>query len=197
MVAIRGTIVRVSLAEPARDAARAKRSQLDYGVLSLVIEESSYGYEIGERFEALFGLLFPSTTLSGIYRALKRLCAEGLIQRSGVELEEGRSRIHYEATDLGARVHAEWVARSIREPPGHQEVLRRIASAATTPALLRIVEECERWCLAELTMISGQIARAGRVGTLAEEILRDERRTRAQAQLEWLSRARQRIDAEA
>ena len=106
------------------------RSAVNAGVLSLVIEQPSYGGEIGRRFEERYdGLL--SSRPQHIYKALDELRLQGLVEQivlddgSGV----GQHVRGYRATAMGARAYRSWLRSPIQVGSRtRHEVMIRLAS---------------------------------------------------------------------
>jgi DNA-binding PadR family transcriptional regulator len=164
------------------------RSAVNAGVLSLVIEQPSYGGEIGRRFEERYdGLL--SSRPQHIYKALDELRAQGLVEPivlddgSGV----GQQVRGYRATANGARAYRGWLRSPIQAGSRtRHEVMIRLASTRPedreTAAFL--LDAYERAVLA--------LARRHPVRTdnVIDRLLDEEHRTLADAQLRWIAHAR-------
>jgi DNA-binding PadR family transcriptional regulator len=169
------------------------RSAVNAGVLSLVIEQPSYGGEIGRRFEERFdGLL--SSRPQHIYKALDELRSQGLVEQ--IMLEDGprpgQPVRGYRATAEGARAYRGWLRSPI--PVGSRtrhEVMIRLASTRPddreTAAFL--LDAYER---AVLTLARSHPVRSDSV---IDRLLDEERRTLADAQLRWIARARDELRA--
>ena len=122
------------------------RSAVNAAVLSLVIEQPSYGGEIGRRFEERYDGLLASRP-QHVYEALKQLRLQGLIEPITIEAEDGSSHDGYRATANGARAYRGWLRASVplsKDAP--LEIMIRIASTrpddvATAEFLLDAYEQ--------------------------------------------------------
>jgi DNA-binding PadR family transcriptional regulator len=169
------------------------RSAVNAGVLSLVIEQPSYGGEIGRRFEERYdGLL--SSRPQHIYKALDELRTHGLIEQivldDGVRL--GQQVRGYRATAKGARAYRGWLRSPIQTGSRtRHEVMIRLASTRpedreTASYLLDVYER------AVLALARRHPVRADSV---IDRLLDEEHRTLADAQLRWIARAREELRA--
>jgi len=171
-----------------QEVVREMRSAVNAGVLSLVIEQPSYGGEIGRRFEERYdGLL--SSRPQHIYKALDELRGQGLVEP--IELDDG-GRLGqpvrgYRATGAGARAYRRWLRSPIQVGSrARHEVMVRLASTRpddrhTAAFLLDAYEH------AVLTLARNHPVRSDNV---IDRLIDEERRTLADAQLRWIARAR-------
>jgi DNA-binding PadR family transcriptional regulator len=170
------------------------RSAVNAGVLSLVIEQPSYGGEIGRRFEERYdGLL--SSRPQHIYKALDELRSQGLVEQIVLDDDAalGQRTRGYRATGKGARAYRGWLRSPIQAGSRtRHEVMIRLASTRPedreTAAFL--LDAYERAVLA--------LARSSpvRSDTVIDRLLDEERRTLADAQLRWIARARDELRTE-
>lgn len=159
------------------------RSAVNAAVLSLVIAKPSYGFEIGRRFEERYdGLLAPHQ--QHVYRALKRLQDDGLVEPIVLEGEDGSVRDGVRATAQGARAYRAW----LREPiplTGDAPLQLKIRFASTRAEDIEtarhLVDCYER---AVLALARG---RAVQSGSLIERALDEERRVAVDAALRWVA----------
>lgn len=164
------------------------RSTVNAGVLSLVIEKPSYGGEIGRRFEERYeGLL--SSRPQHIYKALDELEKQGLVERMPLDESEWASQPvrGYRATGNGARAYRSWLRAPIpASGRTRHEVMVRLAStrAGDVETAEQLLDTYES---AVLTL-----ARRSPVpsDSVIDRLIDEERRTLADAQLRWISRAR-------
>jgi len=164
------------------------RSAVNAGVLSLVIEQPSYGGEIGRRFEERYdGLL--SSRPQHIYKALDELRGQGLVEQIALEddLRIGQSVRGYRATAAGARAYRHWLRSPIQAGSRtRHEVMIRLASTrpGDEQTAAYLLDAYERGVLA--------VARSHpvRSDSVIDRLLDEERRTLADAQLRWIVRAR-------
>jgi DNA-binding PadR family transcriptional regulator len=170
---------RVALVDALVERQDARRSQLDYAVLGLVITEPGHGYAIANRLEEAW----PGLTTWAVYRSLKRLARDRLVRST----QEGQ-QVSYEATSLGVRTRAAWLLRTLRGPDW-ETMLNRVM-AAGADEIAGVLDGYERACVADLAAL-GQRSPEG----LVEELLLSEVELRVRAQLEWVARARVQLDA--
>jgi len=132
------------------------RSPVNWTVLGLVIERSSYGFELWTRFERLYGDVMPICNESSIYTALNKLKEKGLIEEvprsRTVEPDATRQpKPHYRATQEGLGAHETWVIAQMREHHRRsREFARQLGAFAQQPeAALGILARYEQACLDE------------------------------------------------
>jgi Transcriptional regulator PadR-like family len=68
------------------------RSRVFWAVLGLVIERESYGYDLGRRFEQLYGDLLPLSGMPQIYMALDVLRNRSLVEQVPHDERSGGGR---------------------------------------------------------------------------------------------------------
>ncbi|HKG40287.1 MAG TPA: helix-turn-helix transcriptional regulator [Conexibacter sp.] len=165
------------------------RSAVNAGVLSLVIEQPSYGGEIGRRFEERYdGLL--SSRPQHVYKALDELRAQGLVEPFELDDDAGLGQQPvrgYRATAAGARAYRRWLRSPIQVGSrARYEVMIRLASTrpddCQTAAFLLDAYEHAVLALARNLPV--------RSGNVIDRLIDEERRTLADAQLRWIARAR-------
>jgi DNA-binding PadR family transcriptional regulator len=173
---------------------------IDYAVLSLVIERSSYGYRMREDFDRRFGG-FLSLSQSNLYDVLKRLEGEGYIEVVGQGGSRGRPRINYRSTVEGTAAYRAWLAERLRDDPQRLELLSRIASAGLghAEAMQDVIDRYAQECLTEARELEMPPARAaagvaGASSELIDDLIAEERRRVVDARLGWIAYARGRIE---
>jgi DNA-binding PadR family transcriptional regulator len=166
------------------------RSAVNAGVLSLVIEKPSYGGEIGRRFEARYEGLLGSRP-QHVYKALEDLEKQALIEQMepDEELEWAAQPMRvYRATAKGARAYRRWLRAPIAASGRtRNDVMVRLAStrADDVETTERLLDAYER---AVLTMLRQPPVEGGE--SIVDRLVDEERRTLGDAQLRWVSRAR-------
>jgi DNA-binding PadR family transcriptional regulator len=132
------------------------RSPVNWTVLGLVIERSSYGFELWTRFERLYGDVMPICNESNIYTALNMLRDKGLIEEvpgsRTVEPDASRQpKPHYRATQEGLGAYEAWVIAQMREHHRRsREFARQLGAFAQRPeTALGILARYEQACLNE------------------------------------------------
>jgi DNA-binding PadR family transcriptional regulator len=159
---------------------------IDGIVLALVIEKSSYGYEIHDRFARRFGESLP-TSRANVYDVLGRLEEEGYVAVAGHSGSRGRPRINFQATDQGTEVHLSWLADCLCDPQCF-EVLSRLASSGLrrTDAKLKLIDRF----MEQSSREASEIAMPGCDDSLLWDLHVELRRRLADAKLEWGAYAR-------
>jgi DNA-binding PadR family transcriptional regulator len=159
------------------------KSAVQAAVLSLVIEQPSYGGEIGTRFEErYYGLL--ASQRQHVYEALDRLRDQGMIEPVKLHGDDGSARDGYRATAVGARAYRGWLRSPIAvSHDTRRQVLVRLASTRaedreTVDYLL------ERYEHAALALARKRPVRSGNV---VDRALDEERRVLVGAQLGWIA----------
>jgi DNA-binding PadR family transcriptional regulator len=132
------------------------RSAVNWTVLGLVIERSSYGFELWARYERLYGDVMPIGNESNIYTALNVLGDRGLIEKvpgsHTVEPDARRQpKPHYRATQEGFSAYEAWVIAQMREHHRRsREFARQLGAFAQQPqTALGILARYEQACLGE------------------------------------------------
>jgi DNA-binding PadR family transcriptional regulator len=174
-------------------------SLVDYAVLVLLIERSSYGYELYERFDRRFGNFLP-TSQGNVYDALKRMEREGYVEVASVGGSRGRPRIYHGATEKGLVAYRSWLVERLRDDPRRLELFSRLASAGLrdSKAASGVLDLYEEEAAREARRIeppNSDVTSRDPMGELLGELLVEQQRRVAAAQLEWVAYARSRIDA--
>jgi DNA-binding PadR family transcriptional regulator len=137
-----------------------QRASLKHAVLGLVLERPGYGYGLGNRLDARF----PHWQSTGVYDALDRLQADGLVIGAG---EKGRStqrsapKTVYHGTDAGREFFHDWLLQPTPFTPPRHDLDLKIALSGPDewPALIDQVSGQEALCM---NVLQGLVdARAG------------------------------------
>jgi DNA-binding PadR family transcriptional regulator len=127
--------------------ARAMTSSVNWVLLGLVIDRPSYGLELYNRFQRMYGDVLSMNSESHVYPALDRLKNRGLIEIVPGTGEVGRQpKLHYQATALGIRGYEDWLVAEINAERRRQELwVRQLEIFARDPAAaLRMIGRFER-----------------------------------------------------
>lgn len=192
----------MSAAQVGEARTEARLSEVAAGLLALVIERPSYGYELWQRFEDRFGSL-QSLVAPRVYKLLDQLERRGYVEEFAAD-EQGQSprqpKPHYRATAKGARYYREWLAASIKDDPRREELLRRLLATTARDAktMLQIVESYERACLDGMTRRAAldKADRPTRPSRLRDRLIDEERRLAHESQLKFVAYARRAINDE-
>lgn len=175
------------------------RSPRVWLVLGLVIERSSHGYEIAQRYEDRFGWLLPMSG-SSVYAALERLRADGHLEEVAEQepFDDARSRGRrcLRATRAGAQAYRHWLAGRMRDNPQSFELLGRLGSITVlgVRGALDVLERFERECVDDLKGLPLLDERVGTgecdAGELGRWLAVDRQRRALRADLDWAADAR-------
>lgn len=129
-------------------------SPVNWALLGLVIERPSYGWELAQRFERVYGDVLPLSSTSHVYSALTALQDRAMIEvvprspedQRGVERQP---KPHYRVTDMGARGYREWLVVQGREEHQRSQLfVRQLAIFAHDPdAALALIASYRQMCL--------------------------------------------------
>lgn len=183
----------------ATNAHPAMRSQVNWAVLGLVIQRPSYGYELVQRFERLYGEAIELSSPSQIYTALDALVDREMIETVPLEELEGgggrQPKPHYRATTDGASGYEQWLICQSQRERSRSRMFAQQLSALAPQAALRVLE---RWQGTLLEQASTPAPRAGEstgadgdsANGLGERLVAEEDRLGIGARLEWIEYAR-------
>ncbi len=186
----------------ARRGVRPMRSAVNWMLLGLVIDRSSYGYELAQRFQRLYGRAFPIVD-SQVYSGL-----EALEIRSLVEVEartaaaaDGQPKPRYRATPEGIASYEGWLVAQWKAEPHRQEtLLRQLAVFADDPdAALQMLAALEREYLKGAGRAGEGVPGRG-VGPskqIVDALVAEQQRIAVGGTLQWLAFARELFEARA
>jgi len=159
------------------------RSLVQAALLALVIERPSYGGEIVGRYEdRFFGLL--GSGRHHLYDALRRLRAQGLIELTLIELEDGTTREGLRATALGAQRYRVWLRAPIEiSHDTRRQVMIRLACVRASD-IETIEYLLERYELAVLELARRRPVQSDNLVLRAVD---EERRAAAGGKLNWVA----------
>jgi DNA-binding PadR family transcriptional regulator len=163
-----------------------------HGLLALLAEGPSYGYQLRARLESRTGGTWP-LNIGQVYTTLSRLQRDGLAEAAG-EDDEGHST--YRITDAGRAGVDEWFGSPVeRSSPARDELAIKLALAVSSPmADVRRVVQVQRTAtmrsLQELTRLK---ARADADADLAWLLVLDALVFQAEAEIRWLDHCEARL----
>jgi DNA-binding PadR family transcriptional regulator len=172
------------------------RSPVNWAVLGLTIERSSYGYEILQRFERNYGGLLKLSSPSQIYTALDSLRARGLIEATSEPVSGVASRqpkLHYRATETGVRRYQEHLMGQAEEDRRRSSLFARELAALAPEGALAVLDRYEQICLVQATRARPRDLEAAgpdASGSLADRLSAEEERLSMEAKLPWIEYAR-------
>ena len=154
-----------------------------HGLLALLAEGPSYGYQLRTRLETRTGGTWP-LNIGQVYTTLSRLERDGL-----VEATEADGQATYRITPAGRAAVADWFAGPVERPaPARDELAIKLALAVGSPTVdvrrvLQAQRSATREGLQELTRLR---AGAGDDADLAWTLVLDALVFQAEAELRWL-----------
>jgi DNA-binding PadR family transcriptional regulator len=177
------------------------RSPVNWAVLGLTIERSSYGYEILQRFERNYGELLRLSSPSQIYTALDSLVARGMIEATSeppAGVASRQPKLHYDATENGVQRYQEHLVGQAEEDRRRASLFARELAALAPNAALSVLDDYEQKCLAQAA--SARPANSGLPAgdtstSLADRLVAEEERFAMEAKLPWIEYARAELRA--
>jgi DNA-binding PadR family transcriptional regulator len=177
-------------------------SPVNWAVLGLVIERPSYGYELAQRFDRVYGEVLPVSSISHIYAALNALEGRGMVEQlpaTPLPSAGGRQpKPHYRATAIGDHGYREWLADQIRADRRRSRLfVRQLSVLANEPqAALEVLRRYEQACLDEAANTPIAPVQSGApTSDLVARLISEENRLMAQAILTWVEYARHELKA--
>ena len=175
-------------------------SQVNWGLLGLVIERPSYAYELARRFERTYEGVLTLSSVSHAYTALAALRERRLIEELPGTRVGRQPKPRYRATPKGLEDYCQWLVDQLGEDRRRQRLfVLALATFARVPrAALEILSRYEQACLAEAqhTQIPPQAPGcAAAAPELAARLATEERRLALGAKLAWVEYARRELDA--
>jgi DNA-binding PadR family transcriptional regulator len=167
------------------------RFSFSWPVLGLLIERQSYGYELMQRFERVFG---DTLVLSGpkpIYQALEELHDRGLVERVqgdvSADAPPRRPNIHYGATEQGMHAYKAWLLEQAAEQRRRSVMFTRQLAMLEPEKALEVIDRYERDCVTETDETASKTERDGDVGNRLED---EDERLALGVRLSWIEYAR-------
>ena len=161
------------------------------GILALLSERPSVGYQLKTGFEAATGGVWR-LNVGQVYSTLDRLARDGLVQ---VSEREGQ-RAYRITADGVAELGAWWDTVPGDEPPQRDELMLKVLLAVSRGRghALEVIGH-QRTAVTSLLQYHRRAARtsAGRSGSLAQQLVHDALVARAEADLRWLDRCEERL----
>jgi DNA-binding PadR family transcriptional regulator len=177
-------------------------SLVQWALIGLLIERSSYGYELAQRFERTYGGLLHLSGVSYVYTALDALKRRGLIEEVEVREDDRRMpRVHYRVTGKGVHAYQERLLTHMRENERRSRLLAtQLALLVPEPGLaLDVLDRYERECLEEAEQAPTVTPRftGGREAgpKVAARLAAEARRLSLDARLAWVDYARREMKA--
>jgi DNA-binding PadR family transcriptional regulator len=178
------------------------RSPINWGLLGLLIQRPSYGYELVQRFERTYGDTLELSSRSQIYTALDSLARRGLIehaQDARVGDPVRQPKLHYRATEAGIRVYERWLVEQVSDDERRSRLIAQHVAALPLEHAQRVLERCAVLCLDAAGRLTAEDDehRSENPGALVERLAGEEERLHAGATLSWIEYARSELRAAA
>ena len=164
-----------------------------HGLLALLAEGASYGYQLRSRLEARTGGTWP-LNIGQVYTTLSRLQRDGLVETAGPDGDGAQTT--YRITGAGLDSVADWFASPVeRAAPARDELAIKLALAVSSPmADVRRVVQVQRVAtlraMQELTRLK---RRADDSADLAWLLVLDALVFQAEAEIRWLDHCESRV----
>jgi DNA-binding PadR family transcriptional regulator len=182
------------------------RSPVNWGLLGLVIQRPSYGYELVQRFERTYGDALELSSPSQIYTGLDTLTRKSLIEEIPADDVAAHAtgdvvrqpKPHYRATAAGVRGYQQCLVAQVQDERRRSRLFTRQLTVLPPRDALAVVERYEQACLKQAsettTTVSDDHSPDGADG-LAARLLGEEERLAMNARLAWIEYARRELSA--
>ena len=167
-----------------------------HGLLTLLAEGPSYGYQLRSRLEARTGGTWP-LNIGQVYTTLARLQRDQLVESAGEDAGGGQTT--YRITAAGRQAVAEWFASPVERPaPARDELAIKLALAVCSPmADVRQVVQVQRVAtmraMQELTRLKARADTGDPGDDLAWLLVLDALIFQAEAEIRWLDHCGSRV----
>lgn len=183
-----------------RDLRQPMQSPVNWALLGLIIERSSYAYELAQRFDRAYEGALSLSSTSHVYTALEALARRSFVEEVPGTRAGRQPKPRYRATVAGVAGYRDWLVGQLREERRRQRlfVLGLAALRGHPEVAMEIVDRYEQACLQEC-MVSPACdrdgaSREGEAG-LIPRLLCEENRLALQAKLAWVDYARRELEA--
>jgi DNA-binding PadR family transcriptional regulator len=177
------------------------QSPVQWGLLALVIERPSYGYELATRFERAYGTALRLSSTSYAYTALQALEEHGLVEEVAGAGGGRQPKPIYRATHAGVAALKDQLISEVSDDRRRSRVsARKLAAFAHEPeTALALIAEIREACLLEavqsLNPPAATSADLEPAGHLATRLAAEEGRLAVDAKLRWLDYAAREMQA--
>jgi DNA-binding PadR family transcriptional regulator len=171
-----------------------------YAILGLLQDQASTGYELKKVFEQS-DFLYWTGNNNQVYRTLLELQREGHVTCETLPGENAPPRKVYTVTQTGKDELAAWIVSDPEPPEYHKSFLVRLAWAdrLSDSELADILTRYEREVLDQVLMLREKQRRHNEDGHLRtrrddfQDLISDSLISSCQQELDWISRARQKL----
>ncbi len=161
------------------------------GLLALLAEQSSYGYQLRADFEVRTANTWP-LNIGQVYTTLSRLERDGLVHSDGSD-DKGRQR--WSITEAGRSELREWFATPVhRDGRPRDELAIKLALAATAPDTeVTTVVQAQRIDTLRLLQHYTRLKKSNTSEDLAWSLVLDGLIFAAEAEIRWLDHCESRV----
>lgn len=160
-------------------------------LLAILTQGACYGYQLRAELQRRSGSDW-SVNVGQIYNTLDRLERDGLVVKGSVDAQ---GHVYYAATEAGTASASAWLLHPLPQASAaRDEIATKISLAATLPGI-----DAEEATRAERDAAADRLTRARAAAApehdLARSIAHEARVARAEAELRWLERVLERLEA--
>jgi DNA-binding PadR family transcriptional regulator len=127
------------------------QSLVNWALLGLVIERSSYAYELAQRFERTYEGVLSLSSISHVYTALGTLRERSLVEEVPGTRSGRQPKPHYRASEQGVAEYRSWLVGQIDDERRRQRLsIVQLAALGRHPEqALEVIALYEQACLEE------------------------------------------------
>jgi DNA-binding PadR family transcriptional regulator len=174
------------------------QSLVNWALLGLVIERSSYAYELAQRFERTYDGVLSLSSVSHVYTALGTLRERALVEEVPGTRSGRQPKPHYRASEHGIEEYRKWLVGQIQEERRRQRLaVVQLAALGRHPAqALEVLDQYEQACLQEARDTPLGDGRADEhFANLSGRLVSEDDRLAVGAKLAWVQYARREFQA--
>lgn len=190
----------------AQDSSQPMRFAFSWPLLGLVLERPSYGYELLQRFQRIYGdtLTLRVNSTKRIYEALEELQDRGLIEQTTEPATPHATRrmpkTTYTATATGIAAYQDWLVGQVSTQRRDSSLFARHLSRLQAEQAIEVIDRYEQECLEATAKLpiapptTPEHARASETGeALIERLAQEDDRLALNARLTWCEYARREL----
>jgi len=169
------------------------RSSIAWALLGLVIERSSYGWELVERFRRVYGGALELSSPRRVYTALESLKVRELVEEVPGDERESASRQprpRYRATEHGVGAYQDWLLAQMEEARQRSRMFARQLALLEPRAALEVIDEYERGWLEDADEAA---ALEPHRQDVAQRLAEEDEHLALEARLSWIRYARREL----
>lgn len=178
------------------DVAGGMRSGLAWALLGLVIEQPSYGHELVQRFEHVYGEMLVLRNRTHIYRLLETLRVRSLIEETDAPAETRITRQvkpHYQVTERGRSAYQEWLVTQAEEERRRARTFVRQLAMLQPEDALAVIDRYAQECLEEVGQAKVEAPDGAR--DVADRLADENQHLTFEVRVSWIEYARRELQA--